>query len=501
MSVNAKLAAITGTQPAELLGQGFYDVLFPSSDVNARVRQKVLSAEESSFDDLELTLFRSPDEKATLHFSGGLVTDAGVSFLALVVQDVTNRKAFDKVMESSFDNFIQVTNALDTATRKLGEQNSILENYKTKMTNELEIAKSVQKAIIPTQFPELPGFEMFGVSIPSEELGGDYFDHFSIDERHIGILIADVSGHGVPSSLITTMVKAYFEYYTKRFLEADKVLDHVNRAMAAIITDTGFFMTALYGVLDLETRILSVAVAGHDSALCWHAASGSLTKLGDGCEGTILGVFSEATYNSKAYQLEPGSKVLLFTDGITEARSEQGEFFGNERLEQFLRRQGGKSSRQTVLDLVAAVDKFYGTNPPNDDRTLVVFDLPESTASGHPEFLLEARANLAARRFEQALTSVEGLLETGADAADLRLLAGQACAHLGRDREAARHFEKAIGFEPREPKGWYFLGLVRYNLGQPELARQAWEQVLALQDDYKDTTGLLTRLKRSQKQR
>jgi PAS domain S-box-containing protein len=487
---NQNLAGMTGTETFELIGQGFYDVLFPSSDVNARVRSKALSALEAPFDDLDLTVHKGRDEKVTLHVSGGRIADNGAGLLVLVVQDITHRKAFEKVIESSFDNFIQVTNALDAATKKLGEQNTILENYKDKMTHELEIAKSVQKAIIPTRFPDVEGLDMYGLSIPSDELGGDYFDWFQLDASHIGILIADVSGHGVPSSLITTMVKATFEYYTKRFLEPEKVLSHVNHDMAVIITDTGFYLTALYAVLNLETKVLRVSVAGHDSALCWNPSSGTLRRLGEGCEGTILGVFSDATYSALEYQLEPGSQVLLFTDGITEARSDKGEFFGNARLEDFLRQSPPQSSFQTVTNLVAAVDAFYGTNLPNDDRTLVVFDLK----SGEREL---ARHEFRSRNFESALALVEQVLETGADALDLRLLAGQACAHLGRDREAARHFEKAIGFDPRSPKSWYYLGLVRYNLGQLPLARQAWEQVLTVQSDYKDTVGLLARINRS----
>lgn len=485
---NRGLAEIARHETTELMGDGFYELLFPNRDANARMREKALSAAEFPFDDLDLTAERGPEkEKRNLHLCGGKVEGPQGPCLVLTVQDVTHRKAFEKVIESSFDNFIQVTNALDDAMKKIGEQNAILEEYKEKMTRELAIAKGVQKAIIPREFPEVPGFELYGVAIPTDELGGDYFDWFQVDDERLGMLIADVSGHGVPSSLITTMVKSSFEYHTKRHPDPATVLAEVNRDLTAIIADTGFYLTALYGVLHVPTRVFRVALAGHDSAYC--LSGGGLRRLGGDGEGTILGVFPEARYSSTSYQLEVGSKVLACTDGIVEARSSTGEFYGSERLEAFLLTQTGRSARHTVEALVAETDAFFGDTAPNDDRTLLVFNLPATSAGA----LQKAKRAFLDKDFQTSYDLLLQVFQTEGKTAENCCLAGQALAFLDRPAEACELLEEAVRMKSRYHKAWYYLGLVRHNQGDRAGARTAWIRVRELAPDYKDIRALLAK--------
>lgn len=488
--VNKGVSAIALKDPFELMGGGFYDHLFPGKDVNARIREKALSAAEVPFDDLDLTAERGPDhEKRSLHLCGGSIQGPDGPCLVLTVQDVTHRKAFEKVIESSFDNFIQVTNALDEAMKKIGEQNTILEDYKEKMTRELAIAKGVQKAIIPREFPRLPGFELYGVAIPTDELGGDYFDWFRVEEDRLGLLIADVSGHGVPSSLITTMVKSSFEYHTKRHPDPAEVLSEVNRDLTAIIADTGFYLTAFYGVLHLPTRELRVSVAGHDAAYC--LSGGTLKRLGGEGEGTILGVFPEARFTSTSYILDVGSKVLACTDGIVEARAGSGEFYGAERLEAFLLRQAHTTAQETVEALVAETDAFFGTTVPNDDRTLLVFRLPEETRS--EDLLIQAKQALVSKDFPGCLDLIDRLSAAGLRNAETCYLAGQALAFLDRPQEACDSLEEAVRLDTRFHRAWYYLGLVRHNQGDRAGARTAWIRVRELAPTYKDIQSLLSK--------
>ncbi len=493
--VNHTFQRISGYPENLLLNDGVYELLFPVKEVCARVREKSLSALQESFDDLDVTMSNASGDKVSVHMAGSRVQDSNQTYISLIIQDVTNRKAFEKVIESSFDNFIQVTNALDAAMKKINEQNTILEEYKSKMTRELEIAKSVQKAIIPKVFPRMPGLDLWGVSLPSEELGGDYFDYFHLDDNLIGILIADVSGHGVPSSLITTMVKAYFEYYTKRHWEPEKVLQNVNRDMAAIIMDTGFYLTACYGVLDLSARKFTVSLAGHDAAIGVVKGQGAVQRLGEGCEGTILGVFADATYTAMSYQLEPDTKVILYTDGITEARSDQGEFFGTERLQKFMLAQGGKTARETVEELVRTVDQFYGTNSPNDDRTLVVFDFfsSERPSGDASDPLRNGKRAFLERKFPVALQEFEKLITSDVRDSELFYLAGQTCCFLNDNEKAIRYLERSIEIEPKAYKSFYYLGIVYHNEKQFEKSEQCWRKVLDIHGDYKDVRTLLAK--------
>lgn len=494
--VNEFLAKMVGFGAGELSGAGFFSKVFPTKDGSDRIQEKALSAFDAPFDDLDMTLTVRTGEKLSVHISGSSVKDGDEIFGVLVIQDVTNKKAFEKVFESSFDNFIQVTNALDSAMKKINEQNQILEEYKAKMTRELNIAKSVQKAISPKVFPRIPNFDMYGISVPSEELGGDYFDYFTLDSDNIGILIADVSGHGVPSSLITTMVKAYFEYYTKRFLNPDEVLQHVNRDMAAIIMDTGFYLTAYYAVLKLSTLELTVSTAGHDSAICVTKGKPEARRLGEGAEGTILGIFPDAEYKSVKYQLEPDSKIIIYTDGITEARSSSGEFYGPERLEAFLAKQLGRPSKESVDSLIREVDAFYEDNHPNDDRTLVIFDLYSAGSKPSLDSAAFKRGKKAmlAKDFQNALVEFEYLLNHGVETAEIYYFAGQASSLLYKYDQAVEYLTKAIARESDHYKAYYYLGIVQHNMKNFADARQSWEKVLELKDNYKDTRRLLEKL-------
>lgn len=484
---NRELSRITGRETFELMDDGFYDLTFPNPAVNARLRSKALAAGEAPFDDLDLSATVADGEKRHFHFCGAALTGESDSCLILSVQDVTHRKAFEKVIESSFDKFIQVTNALDAALKKIGEQNAILEGYKEKMTRELAIAKGVQKAINPREFPTVAGFDLYGVAIPTDELGGDYFDWFQVDGERLGLLIADVSGHGVPSSLITTMVKSSFEFHTRRHPDPATVLTLVNRDVTAIIADTGFFLTVFYGVLHLPTREFRVSLAGHDAAFCLSA--GEVTRLGVEGEGTILGVFPEATYSSSAYSLPVGARVLVCTDGIPEARSSSGEFYGVHRIEALVRRLAGASARQTVEALVAETDAFYAGAAPNDDRTLWAFDLTEVLTPAQAQ--VRAKRAFADRQFEACLGYLTPILSAGDRGSEPCCLAGQALAHLGRSAEACDHFEEAVRADSRAIKAWYYLGLVRHNLGDSAGARHAWVRVRELDPHYKDIQTLL----------
>jgi hypothetical protein len=374
--------------------------------------------------------------------------------------------------------------------KKIGEQNTILEDYKEKMTRELAIAKGVQKAIIPREFPRHSGFDLFGLAIPTDELGGDYFDWFQVDDDRFGMLIADVSGHGVPSSLITTMVKSSFDYHTKKHPDPATVLTEVNRDLTAIIADTGFYLTALYGVLNPATREFRVAVAGHDSALCLEA--GNLRRLGGGGEGTILGVFPEAVYTSRTYFLAPGARVLAYTDGITEARSPSGEFFGTGRLESFLASQGNTPAQNLVEALVEVTNRFFDTAVPNDDRTLWAFSLPGGEIPPPKDSLLLAKKAFAAKDFPAAHGLLGQVLEAGDRSVEVCYLAGQTLVNLGKGDQAAEFFEEAVRTDPRFTKAWYYLGLVRHNLGDRAGARTAWVRVRELDENYKDIKKLLS---------
>jgi PAS domain S-box-containing protein len=377
--VNSFITERTGYGVEELLGEKFFILILQDQELRDYVKRKISGAEKKPFEDFQFDMQKKKGHAIPASLScSSFLFDSQIYF-ACVILDTTNRATFEKVIEAGYDNLQRVTIDLETAMKKITEQQIILKAYKEKMTQELEIANSVQRAIIPTQFPSNEKLDIWGISVASEKLGGDYFDIFDLDEDVYGIAIADVAGHGVAASLLTTMLKAYFEYYTKHYREPEKVFSHINNSLASILGDSGFYFTALYCVLDFNTMEMTCCAAGHDPGICLHPGEKDASQLGMETRGLILGVFQDAVYKSTTFQLTPGCKIFLYTDGITEARSDSGDYFGFNRLVQFLQHyfeEKPDSDAKSCIDaLFSVVNQFYGENSPNDDRTAVLINI------------------------------------------------------------------------------------------------------------------------------
>jgi PAS domain S-box-containing protein len=376
---NSFLQKKTEYDEKELMGKGFFDRLFPDEQIKEIVMRKISGSLKRPFEDFQVHIQKKSGSKMTASLSCSAYKQKVNTLFVCVVHDMTRRDVYEKVIEAGYDDLQQATIDLESANKKITEQQEILKAYKDKMTRELEIATSIQHAIKPKEFPVNNKIEIWGISSPSEKLGGDYFDIFQLDDNVYGILIADVAGHGVAASLITTMLKAYFEYYTRRYREPEKVFTQVNNSLATILGDSGFFLTALYCVLDFATMTITSCTAGHEPGICFHPEHATPLPIGAETRALVLGVFPEAVYKSATFNLIPGCKLFFYTDGITEARGESGEYFGYERLVQFLKdffqKNPGKEARECITGLFGEIDQFYGENTPNDDRTAVLINI------------------------------------------------------------------------------------------------------------------------------
>jgi len=480
IQVNPFLEEITGYSQSQLLGRGFLQYCLATEDLQERFHRKVISTYKAPFDDLDIFLLGKENNKIAVHIKGFSFTQKDSSYAAVLVEDVTNRKAYEKVIESSFDKFIQTTLDLDAAMKKIKLQRKVLEDYKRKMIRELEVAKGVQKAIIPGEFPETPFFSIYGLSLPSEELGGDYFDFFPLSEGRMGILVADVSGHGVPSSLITTMVKAYFEYYTKEHVDPARVLTLINHEVSEMLHDTGFFLTAIYGVLSREGTEITLSLAGHDRALVLDR-QGRVSELGEEAQGPVLGVIADAVYQSQTYPLEGKEKILFYTDGFPEARDSKGAFFGVESLQKFLKKERALSPKDFCHTLVKQVDQFYKGAQPNDDRTLVCINLTSAEAPVEEEDTLGRLLKKKAYQEAKEYITQQGLANSVSP--QIQYYCGL-LSFQQRDYQGAKEaFQRAIELNPEQAFCLYYLG--RIALLEERLAegKQYFEKALAINPD------------------
>jgi phosphoserine phosphatase RsbU/P len=236
--------------------------------------------------------------------------------------------------------------------------------------SELEIARSIQMSILPGEFPASAWFRAAAKYVPMTAVAGDFYDFLTTDSDRVGLLIADVSGHGVPAALIASMVKMSA---TAQRAHADRPAALLAEMNAALCGNTqGQFVTAAYVYLDAQARELRYAAAGHPSLFLLR--DGRVTELIE--NGLVLAAAGDATYTEKSMSLEPGDRLLLYTDGLLEAKNAAGEMFGEEALAGALKRTAEMPAKDAVEGILAEVQRW--SRAQEDDLTALVCDFVEA---------------------------------------------------------------------------------------------------------------------------
>lgn len=256
----------------------------------------------------------------------------------------------------------------------IGEQVAVTANQ-FRMRNERlesEYALDIQRGLLPREIPQVPGFTIAGAWQPAKTVGGDYYDVFKLSETRLALVVADVSGKGMPAALLMSNLQATAKAYATSESSPKNLCDKVNRAICNSIT-LGKFITFFYAVLDLEGHRLTYSNAGHNPPLAWHGQA--CRKLETG--GAVLGVFADGSYQQASIDLLPGDRLVLFTDGISEAADSNGREFGEERLIALLR-ENPAASAADLRDAIMQDVTLFCREDFADDATLltVVVDRP-----------------------------------------------------------------------------------------------------------------------------
>jgi sigma-B regulation protein RsbU (phosphoserine phosphatase) len=241
------------------------------------------------------------------------------------------------------------------------------------LNNEIEMARQIQLSILPHSIPELPGLEIAARFLPMTTVAGDFYDFIRIDDKHIGILIADVSGHGLPSALIASMLQVALKGQAPHASEPAKVLEGLNVALCGKFAQN--FVTAAYIYMDLENHVLRYAGAGHPPVLQWRNSGGKTGQILE--NGLVLGIIEEAVYETLEYPLEPRDRFVLYTDGVIEAASSRAEQYGTERFMRFMDLNRALDTKSFADASVAEIAKWTGQSgeqSQQDDITLLVID-------------------------------------------------------------------------------------------------------------------------------
>lgn len=243
---------------------------------------------------------------------------------------------------------------------------------KRRLEGELSIAKRIQQSFLPRQNPELYGFDICGINIPSEEVGGDYYDFIPIIDNQMGVAIGDVSGKGIPAALIMAFFRAALIAEIRNNYAIRSIMYKVNNLLFES-TEPDIYVTALYGVLDVKNRIFTFANAGHNAPIL-RTPDGKMEYLIQG--GMALGAFENSKYEERPIKLNPGDIIVFYTDGVTEAKNEEEEF-GTHRLKQVINDSSKMNAIEIMESIHNAVKDFTNGSSQEDDLTLVVIKVGE----------------------------------------------------------------------------------------------------------------------------
>jgi sigma-B regulation protein RsbU (phosphoserine phosphatase) len=237
-------------------------------------------------------------------------------------------------------------------------------------SQELEHAARIQRSILPTTFPPFPQrteFELHAAMVPAKEVGGDLFDFFMLDDHHLGFVIGDVSGKGAPAALFMAVSRTLLRATARHEPSPGQCFIYVNEALMEQNVSS-MFVTMFYGVLDLRTGELQFANAGHNPAYVF-SPDGTLRAL-KSKSGPMLGIFDGVPYRTITDRMQPGEKILLYTDGVPEARNKAGEF-GDARLEKFIADHAAEGAEELTRSLHREVNDFAAATPQFDDITVL----------------------------------------------------------------------------------------------------------------------------------
>lgn len=305
--------------------------------------------------------------------------------------------------------------------KKYIENLTLVTAEKERIGAELDVAADIQKSMLPCIFPAFPEREeadIYATMKPAKEVGGDFYDFFMVDEGHLAIVMADVSGKGVPAALFMVIGKTLIKDHTRPGRNLGEVFTEVNKLLCESNSE-GLFITAFEGVLDLVTGEFRYVNAGHEMPFI-QRAEGSF-EVYEISPGFVLAGLEDMRYEEGSLILQEGDKLFQYTDGVTEATNHRNELFGRERLKAALNRGRDKSICDILETVKESIDAFAGTAPQFDDITMLCMEfksrMPENNHKNGAQLTVAATV----QNMERVADFVDGQLEAMGCAKEVRI--------------------------------------------------------------------------------
>jgi len=249
-------------------------------------------------------------------------------------------------------------------------QKELTAAYKT-LDDEFRVVANLQRSFLPAPVEKFGDYQFASHYSPSSRAGGDYYDFIRLTDMHLGILVADVSGHGAAASVVMAITRVVMRAYVQQLLSPGGAFSIVNDVLAEHVP-TDQFETGFYGILNLRTHKFRYSSAGHNPPLFRRASTGEVTEL-ENVGGIPLKIMEHQRYEEAEVSIEPGDQILLYTDGVTEAFNPEHEMFGEGRLRDVVRGFGDLLPKTLIDETMRQVREFVREEPFHDDMTMVSF--------------------------------------------------------------------------------------------------------------------------------
>ena len=276
-----------------------------------------------------------------------------------------------------------------------------------RIASELHLASDIQTNMLPNIFPPFPertDFDIYASAAPAKEVGGDFYDMFFVDDKHLAIVIADVSGKGIPAAMFMVIAKTLIKDHSQLGLEPCEVFNRVNNLLCEG-NDAGLFVTAWMGIINLESGDMTYVNAGHNPPVMMH--DGKVAYLE--CKpGFVLAGLEDMKYRQYDEHLDKGDKLFLYTDGATEATDANNELYGEKRLLECLTRLKDKTVEEMLRGVRSDIDAFVKGAEQSDDLTLLAFDYSDK---GVDSKYMEKKFEADDKELHNVLEFIEGELE------------------------------------------------------------------------------------------
>jgi len=309
------------------------------------------------------------------------------------IRTAMNRGAFDFVTKPIDFRDLEIT-----IKKGLSEIHTVFEALQQKealeaVGRDLETAARIQQKILPQDFPPFPNrneFSIYAEMHTAKEVGGDFYDFFMLDEDRLGFVIGDVSGKGIPASIYMAVSRTMLKAIASQIDDPAMCLKTVNN-MLIPESELTTFVTMFYGVLNTKTGVIDYSNGGHNLPYIV-TQDGKVIQV-ENTDGLLLGKIEPIDYQTKHIQMEPGDKILLYTDGVPEAMNEVRDMYDEERLEKYLEKHYTYSQEKLLRGIIVDVLKFVNKAHQSDDITLLVLEYIGEQSSSSQDQEIEAKAS------------------------------------------------------------------------------------------------------------